>query len=59
MFPSSLLNLVEEVAEDPKDVTLIFDRGCNDEDLIRLIEESSSDRLVVRRGEPIVFVGIQ
>ncbi|KXA96766.1 hypothetical protein AKJ39_04165, partial [candidate division MSBL1 archaeon SCGC-AAA259J03] len=37
----SLLNLVEEVAEDPKDVTLIFDRGCNDEDLIRLIEDKT------------------
>ncbi|KXA97134.1 hypothetical protein AKJ38_01855, partial [candidate division MSBL1 archaeon SCGC-AAA259I14] len=35
----SLLKLLEEVAEDPKDITLIFDRGCNDEDLIRVIEE--------------------
>ncbi|KXA93220.1 hypothetical protein AKJ66_02515 [candidate division MSBL1 archaeon SCGC-AAA259E22] len=37
----SLLKLLGEVAEDPKDVTLIFDRGCNDEDLIRVIEETT------------------
>jgi len=37
----SLLNLVEEVSEDSKDITLIFDRGCNDEDLIRIIEETT------------------
>ncbi|KXB06737.1 hypothetical protein AKJ52_01725 [candidate division MSBL1 archaeon SCGC-AAA382C18] len=37
----SLLNLVEEVSKDPKDITLVFDRGCNDEDLIQIIEETT------------------
>lgn len=37
----SLLNLLEEVVGNAKDVTLIFDRGCNDEDIIRVIEETT------------------
>ncbi len=35
------MSLVEEVSEDSKDITLIFDRGCNDEDLIKMIEETT------------------
>lgn len=37
----NLLCLIEEVADDPKNVTLIFDRGCNDGDLIQVIEETT------------------
>lgn len=37
----TLLSLVEEVTDDPEDIIFVFDRGCNDEDLIRTIERTS------------------
>ena len=37
----SLLELIEDVAVDPTDVTVVFDRGCNDADVIHTLEETT------------------
>lgn len=37
----SLLELLEEVTADPADVTLIFDRGCNDAGVLGTLEQTT------------------